>query len=270
MSASYDNYDPIGPCGLKSTPTQGRWGKLLSLIFLWFGLMGAGFEPLPAFGETGGRLFKDIKHTIAIDPGHGGPSVGSRGPLKTLEKTITLKLARMLTARLEKEYRVISTRNDDYRVDILNRSATANHFKADIFISLHAGGSFLHQPGGISIFYFNDETIKQTPPAEVEASASDKTEDTHLWDHIQAKHGASSKKLAQSILTALTEQKTAFKCKMGKAPLLVLEGADMPAILIEVGYLSNPSEEKALKDRRYTLALINGIAKGIDSFFKKP
>ena len=93
------------------------------------------------------------KKTIVLDPGHGGYDKGAQGPDGTFEKNVTMEFARVLAAKLEKTYKVVLTRTDDYLVDSLKRTAMANHLHADLFISIHTGGSFLHHARGISFYY---------------------------------------------------------------------------------------------------------------------
>jgi len=95
--------------------------------------------------------------TIAIDPGHGGDvDFGVKDPDGKLEKDMTLKLAEMIASDLGTRFNIILTRREDTELEIQERTAVANHFKADLFISIHAGGSFVHKTKGISICYFTD------------------------------------------------------------------------------------------------------------------
>jgi N-acetylmuramoyl-L-alanine amidase len=94
--------------------------------------------------------------TIVLDPGHGGHDQGARGSDGTLEKAVTLSLARRVAAGLNQNYRAVLTRTDDYGLDIPGRTAIANHEKAKIFISLHSGGSFLHQATQMSVYFFEE------------------------------------------------------------------------------------------------------------------
>ena len=121
------------------------------IILLLFMLLA---HPVITKAKSNKLHFSIQKKTIAIDPGHGGYDKGARGPDGTFEKTVTMELARVLALELEKTYNVILTRTDDYWIDILKRTAMANHLNADMFISIHTGGSFLHQASGISLYYY--------------------------------------------------------------------------------------------------------------------
>ena len=210
--------------------------------------------------------------TIVIDPGHGGYDKGAEGPDGTFEKNVTMEFARVLALELEKTYKVILTRTDDYWVDILGRTAMANHAKADMFISIHTGGSFLHQAGGISLYYYEKSS---TPALMLETESMEESKSSNLkelWSNIQDRHQRNSKVLTERILNSLKEkvgENVEHSAEIQGVPLMVLEGADMPAILIEIGYITNPKEEKSLNDIIELTFLAQKIKKGIDDFFEK-
>jgi len=206
--------------------------------------------------------------TIVIDPGHGGYEKGGEGPDGTFEKTVTLKFARVLAEELGRTYKTILTRTDDYWVDIPTRSATANHVDADMFISIHTGGSFLHQASGMSLYYYKI-TSKSTLTLEPNLSKEFKNDNTDIsWSNIQNRHQQSSKILAESVRDRIGKQ-SQYKPDIQGAPLMVLEGADMPAILIEIGYITNPVDEKSLHDIDVLTKIAKEIRNGIDDFFEK-
>ena len=207
------------------------------------------------------------KKIIVLDPGHGGHDKGAQGTNGTYEKTVSLKLAHIIAKELEVKYRVFLTRTDDYLLDIPGRINTANHLEADLFISIHSGGSFLHKASGIYIYYYNEisgiANILGNTILETIKSNNIQTQ----WHNIQNRHKTTSHVLAESVKNRINEHIEFAKCKVQSAPVLVLSGADMPAILIETGYISNPVEEKELKDIRVLFNLAKGISKGIEDFF---
>jgi N-acetylmuramoyl-L-alanine amidase len=216
--------------------------------------------------------FQFQEKTIVLDPGHGGYDKGAEGPDGTFEKNVTMEFARVLALELEKTYKVILTRTDDYWVDIPNRTATANHLNADMLISIHTGGSFLHQASGMSLYYYE----KNSAPAlmlETESMEESKNSNVNeLWSNIQSRHQNNSKVLAERILNSIKEkvgENVEYSADIQGAPLMVLEGADMPAVLIEIGYITNPIEEKSLNDIISLKFLAQKIKKGIDEFFEK-
>ena len=213
-------------------------------------------------------IVDDYQGVIVLDPGHGGDDKGAQGPEGTLEKDVTLNLARMLAVELGNRHKVILTRTDDYRMDIPDRSALANHEDAHLFISLHTGGSFFHQAGGMTLFYFKEPTGSAlTPDTEYSKTFNPSTQIP--WDKIQSRHKTTSSVLAELILKRINEQIIFNKSKVQGDPLMVLEGADMPAIVIEIGYITNPAEEKTLRDTNVLSKIAKGICNGIDDFFQK-
>ena len=213
-------------------------------------------------------LFEAFKSVIVIDPGHGGQDSGVRGPDGTLEKTVTLELARLIAAELEPEFKVVLTRTDDYGMDLDNRTAVANHLKADIFIAIHTGGSFVHSTTGTAIYYYQtnsspDATVKNQPP-----SAGQKRNKPILWENVQNSHVSRSRALA-GMIDGRLKAITADQSRIERAPLVVLQGAAMPAVLIEAGYLTNPAEEKNLRDQRYLMDLAKQIRLGIEDFLEQ-
>jgi len=224
------------------------------------------------FGATADGISKKPfprkhKGVVVIDPGHGGNEHGSRSADDVLEKAVTLSLARLIADRLEGECEVMLTRTDDYWLDIPKRTALANYQQADLFVSLHAGGSFVHSAGGTVIFYYEKhpelDLVKETPTLE-----SLSAEDTPLmsWNDIQDRYLTSSKKLAETMQAQIVKITQDPDSRIKGAPLSVLQGADMPAILIEIGYLTNPNEGKALSNPDFLALIAEAISKGVKSY----
>lgn len=206
------------------------------------------------------RLFPPAKkQTIVIDPGHGGNDTGARGAEGLREKTVTLKLARLLAAELEDRFEIILTRSDDYALDLSGRGAMANHAHAAVFISLHTGGSSRHQARGMTLFHGMD-------PLDSATFLLKKYSATDIWDCQQKKHREKSAALAEKIFNKLKTFGKDTPMRIQEASLLVLKGADMPAVLVEVGYLSNPEEETSLMSDTYLLELAKTLAGGIEEF----
>jgi N-acetylmuramoyl-L-alanine amidase len=232
------------------------------LISLLFFIMG----PVAGSGQP---ILKSGSPVVVIDPGHGGNDAGAKGPEGTLEKTVTLDLARLIVDRLATGYQVVLTRSDDYGLALAERTAVANRSAADIFISLHTGSSFISSISGSAVYFYQ-------PIAEsalmAEAQTPKTLTDSSLplsWDQIQIKYQTSSEKLAKLIQHEIDATRRSSTTKIQGAPLLVLEGADMPAVAIEIGNLSNPNEEKMLQDRQFLKQIARAIARGIDAFFNQ-
>lgn len=213
---------------------------------------------------------QEHKGIVVLDPGHGGNDNGSQSADGILEKAVTLNLARLIADKLKEDCKVVLTRTDDYWLDIPKRAALANYLQADLFISLHTGGSFLHSVGGTSIFYYEkhpQHALKEKTPT----LDSLKGDDPPLtsWNDIQDRYLTSSKKFADSMQAQIIKITQDPDSTIKFAPLSVLKGADMPAILIELGYLTNPNEGKALEDQKFLSLIAEAISKGIKSFLLK-
>lgn len=208
------------------------------------------------------QLFEAYRRVIVIDPGHGGDEPGAVGPDSASEKAVTLNLAQLLAAELQREYKVALTRSDDSTLDLDQRTALANHHQADLFISIHTGGSFVHHTSGMSIYHYQD--FSEAPPPH----KPDKNTPI-LWDRAQTRHLAKSRELAGLIGTRLGRLEAVEERRIQGAPLLLLQAANMPAVLIEIGYLTNPAEGKKLSDQRFLTDLAREIRRAIDEYFEQ-
>lgn len=214
-------------------------------------------------------LFDAFNPIIVLDPGHGGHEFGARGPDGTSEKAVALTLARKIAAELAREYKVQLTRTDDYHVELDNRAALANHLKADLFISIHTGGSFVHSTAGTLIYYYQDDS---EIPSDLGENSSFQGKDKNgpiLWQRVQNMYLKKSRTLAQMISARLSRVNSIKNSRTKGAPLTVLQSANMPAILIEIGYLTNPAEEKNLRDNRFLTDIAVEISRGIDEYFEQ-
>ena len=212
-------------------------------------------------------LFEKNMPVVAIDPGHGGTDTGAKGPNNTLEKTVTLNLAHILVQQLEARYRVVLTRNGDYGLDHSGRTAVANHAKADIFISLHTGSSFIQSINGSAVFFYQPFLESALSTENQAATPLQDNGPAVSWGMIQAKYRVTSERLAGQIQSRLSPLWQPQDIKVLGAPLLVLEGADMPAVAIEIGNLLNATAEKALGDPGFLSRIAEAIMGAIDAFF---
>lgn len=199
---------------------------------------------------------------VAIDPGHGGRDDGARGPTGLLEKTITLSMARQLVIELETEFQVTLTRSDDYHVDLYERTAIANHAKANLMVSLHTGAGFRHVFRGRMIYYH----AGRADEAESDNARTQSTQNG--WHQVQSRHLQASKTLAETIKRHLDALADGESCHIQAAPLVVLQGADMPAVLVEIGHITHPETEKTISQTEGMTLLVNTISQGIREFLK--
>jgi N-acetylmuramoyl-L-alanine amidase len=210
--------------------------------------------------------------TIVIDPGHGGSNIGAQGPAGTLEKQLTLQLARTLRSQLQSRLpvRVVLTRNEDAELPLDTRVAVANQQKADLFISLHLNASPGHSAQGAETYFLNlvasDERAAQA--ARDENAAGDPLTDLQLilWDLAQSHHMAESQRLAALIQEELNEALELRNRGVKQAPFRVLMGAAMPAVLVELGFLSNPREEERLLDPLYRSRLADALVDAVSRY----
>ncbi len=191
--------------------------------------------------------------TIAVDAGHGGEDTGARGAAGAIEKDIALSVARRLKAAVEARLglRVVMTREDDRVVPIENRSAVANNNKADLFVSLHANASFRPEVSGATVYvasFSQDDLSSEGMSAErlPVFGGGLRTIEVVPWNLAQIPHRAESDRFAQMIVDALGGRVALAARPVEHAPLRVLESANMPAVLLEMGYLTNAQQETAL------------------------
>ncbi len=206
-------------------------------------------------------LFPEQLTRIALDPGHGGSDIGAKGPTGQLEKTISLELARQLALRLEARHEVILTRSDDYNLAHRERAAIANQANANIFMGIHTGAAFLHGTNAMTIYYFDKPQSAEDLPNEAVGEG-----DQYRWDKAQILHKTASLELATALQKSLESMKGSVDCKIQAAPLIVLEGVNMPAILIEVGHITHPAAEKTLSSVQGLQALSKAIARGVEDY----
>jgi N-acetylmuramoyl-L-alanine amidase len=205
---------------------------------------------------------------VVLDPGHGGHDPGAVGPSGLAEKDVALVLAKKIKDALAGTYAAYLTRDGDYGLDIERRTAVANHFRADVFISLHAGGSLHHEAQGMAVFYYGAE-MAQGFSAEPAEPVGDGGQTLPPWDQIQLRHTAKSKRLADLLHNELLAGFNPMDRGIDRAPCFVLRGADMPAVLVEIGYVTHPAEEKVLKDPGFMSTVAEAVSQGIKAFFRQ-
>lgn len=211
-----------------------------------------------------------VQRVIVLDPGHGGHDLGAVGPSGLTEKVVTLSIARKIRDILSVSHEVHLTREDDYSMDVERRTELANHYRANVFISIHAGGAFGHKGRGTVIFYHRHRSTDLGSQAYGPNKNSwDIAEEPILWDNIQSKHTAKSELLAKLVHRHLLGKLSPEDIGVREAPLLVLEGADAPAILVEIAHVSHPAEEAELRKPEVISAAAEAISEAIKDYFRK-
>ena len=235
------------------------WAYLLVLGWIFYNSAPAGAVSLP----------DDLprQKVVVIDPGHGGDDLGAVGPSGLAEKAVTLSVAQKMREILSETCEVHLTRNGDFPVDLEDRTAVANHHRADVFVSLHAGGAFRHQGRGTVIFYYGHSRSLESFALEEHGGSLEINDEPTQWDEVQDKHGVRAQVLAGLVHRHLQEQISPVDIGTREAPCLVLRGADMPAVLVEIAHLSHPAEEADLRKPEVIAAAAQAICAAIEEFF---
>ena len=228
-----------------------------------------GPEPVP--GSRTAKL-----QTMVIDPGHGGDDNGARGPKGILEKQITLDVARRLKTAIETRLgvRVVMTREDDRGISLDERDAVANNSKADLFLSLHANAAPSSMVRGTEVYYLRldqagEEARRSAAATELVLPAvggDTRPIDVIPWDLAQAAHVDASSRFASMLEEELEKHGPMGPRPLQQAPMRVLSGANMPAALVEIAYLTNPEQEQRVQSAEFQAVLVQAIYDAIVRF----
>jgi N-acetylmuramoyl-L-alanine amidase len=219
-----------------------------------------------------------------LDPGHGGEDPGAIGRRGTREKDIVLVIARRLKDRFEEStnFRIALTRDADFFVPLNTRVQRARKLRADLFVSLHADAFVTPQANGSSVFVLSESGATSTAAkwlanrenesdliGGVNLSVKDGFLARTLLDLSQTAQINDSLKLGKMVLAGLGEVNRLHKSSVEQAGFAVLKAPDIPSILIETAFISNPDEEKRLRDAAYQQKMASAIAEGIKRYFAK-
>lgn len=227
---------------------------------------------------------KERPLVVVIDPGHGGEDPGAIGRRGTMEKDIVLKIAKKLKATLadDPRFRVALTRDGDYFVALNDRVARARKLKADLLVSVHADAFVQAQANGSSVFALSERGATSTAAkwlANKENNADliggvnlhvrDNVLARTLLDLSQTAQINDSIKLGKLVLAELGGINRLHKAQVEQAGFAVLKAPDVPSILIETAFISNPDEERKLREPKYQDKMAEAIADGIRNYFNK-
>lgn len=220
--------------------------------------------------------------TIVIDPGHGGRDPGAVGSHGTLEKVVTLAVARMLQNILNQSrgFRAVLTRNSDTFIPLRQRLAIAHNHKADMFISIHADAYRYKDAQGASVFALSQRgatsesarwLAEKENESELGQAIADKSEllRSVLIDLAQTATISASLEIGKLALEELSRITSLHTKRVEQAGFMVLKSPDIPSLLVEVGFISYYKEEEQLRDFRYQRALAAKLATGIKSYFMR-
>lgn len=213
---------------------------------------------------------------VVIDPGHGGPDTGANTAEGLQEKILTLAIAQKTEALLEKEgIRVVLTRSTDVQVPLIQRTAIANYNRADLFLSIHLNASPAPSARGTETYYLSRDATdlwatqlaaKENAAGQDTAAAPDGGLNLVLWELAQTSVIVESAALAEAVQQEFNTLLGTADRGVRQAPFVVLEGAQMPAILVEVAFLSNGEEAKRLADPAFQDQVAAALVKSILSF----
>jgi N-acetylmuramoyl-L-alanine amidase len=223
-----------------------------------------------------------LRGTVAVDAGHGGEDPGARGGSGAYEKDITLAIARKLKAKADADpqLRTVLIRDGDYFVPLHERVAKARAARADLFVSIHADAYVKPHARGSSVFALSERgatsaaarlLAKQENEADLIGGVNLNVKDQYLkqtlLDLSQTATINDSLKLGRAVLASLGEINTLHRGEIEQAGFAVLKAPDIPSILVETAFISNPEEERKLKDAAYQERMADAILAGIKRYF---
>jgi N-acetylmuramoyl-L-alanine amidase len=238
--------------------------------------------PSPPKATTGsnGKVMRMV--TIALDPGHGGEDPGATGASGVHEKDIVLAVAKRLKAKLEElpNFRVMLTRDADFFVPLGQRVEKARKVQADLFVSIHADAFIQASARGSSVFVLSEKGASSSAArwlandqnkadliGGVNLGTQDKQLASVLFDLSTTAQINDSMKLGKAVLSEIGGINRLHKGAVEQAGFAVLKAPDIPSILVETAFISNPEEEARLKDDTYQNQLADAITKGIKRYF---
>ncbi len=293
---------PAGTCSIKGIRTGVRAnGQLRVVLDLNEAVRSKSFSAGPN-GTYGDRLVIDLQRqgslqavkrasegyvrgreiVIAVDPGHGGHDPGAVGRARTKEKDVALAVGRLLASRIDAEpgMKAILVRKGDYYVDHRERTEIARRNKADLFVSIHADSIGDRRAKGASVYVLSlkgasDEAAKRLAQREnasglvggVSLADKDPVLASVLLDLSQNAALSASLDVGSKVIRELGKVGTIHRRKVQQAGLLVLKSPDVPSILVETNFISNPGEEKKLRSNAHQKRLASAILAGIRVYF---
>lgn len=221
-----------------------------------------------------------VVRKVVIDPGHGGENNGALGFNGVYEKTVTLETALKIKAELEKrtDAQVLLTRDTDRDVPLKRRIELANAQGADLFLSLHCNSSFSRTPSGIETFVLSDKaqdeesrrlSIAAVKPQGLYASANDAAAAAVVKEMMQFAAHRDARTFAWFLQPQMVRRTAASNRGVRELPIVVLRGAEMPAVTVEIGFVSNPVEAENLSSAAYQEKLAAGFVDAIVQYDRK-
>jgi len=267
---------------IRVTPKGGRGEGVLSVAFAPLGKKKVVAAPPVIEKKPPPKPRRDV--IVVIDPGHGGKDPGATGSKKTREKHVVLSIAKQLKTLIDKEpgMRAVLTRSGDYYIGLRERLDIARKHHADLFVSIHADAFAHPQAKGASVFALSQrgatseaarwlaEKENYSELGGVNLSDLDDQNDvirTVLLDLSQTATTTASLQMGSEVLKRLGAVTSLHTRKVEQARFVVLKSPDIPSVLVETGFISNPTEEKNLTSPKYQAQLTKAIFEGLKSYF---
>jgi N-acetylmuramoyl-L-alanine amidase len=234
--------------------------------------------PIPPAGKT------DRLIIVALDPGHGGEDPGAIGPGGTREKDVVLQIALRLRDRINQQpnMRAYLTRDADFFVPLHIRVQKARRVQADLFISIHADAFFTERPQGASVFALSDKGASSSAArwmadkensADLVGGVNVKVKDAQvqkaLLDMSTTAQISDSLKLGTAMLGEIGAVGKLHKPRVEQAGFAVLKAPDIPSVLVETAFISNPDEEAKLRSEAYQVQLADALMRGVNRYFAR-
>lgn len=249
--------------------------RMRSLKIYLIAIIAVAAASIPVFSMAGGTF------VVVLDPGHGGVDDGAKGSRGTREKDVVLRIAKKISDKLsdQRDIKVYMTRTTDDYVSLEKRTTLANSIKADIFVSIHANAARRKAARGVETFFLSmdssDDDARELALYENESGVKDKSEQLQTDDlnailrnlESNVAHRESSA-LAELVHSKVVPANAVDRRGVKQAPFMVLNGAAMPAVLVEVGFISNRADEKELASDIGQDKIAKSIADGILGFRK--
>ncbi|MFO1337969.1 MAG: N-acetylmuramoyl-L-alanine amidase [Burkholderiaceae bacterium] len=264
----------VGPGAAASAPPRGASAPLVTPA-----------PPAPPAPPTAAQRERMNRLVIvAIDPGHGGEDPGAVGPSGLKEKDVVLQVALQLRERLNTKpgMRAMLTRDADFFVPLQDRVAKARRVQADLFVSIHADAFFTPEARGASVFALSQTGASSSAArwmaqkenaADVVGGVNAATKDTQvlraLLDMSTTAQIKDSLRVGHEVLDRIGLVGRLHKDKVEQAGFAVLKAPDIPSILVETAFISNPEEEDKLRDPAYQRRLVEALFSGIERYFAK-
>lgn len=239
----------------------------------------------PAERSTARRADPNVNRlfTVVLDPGHGGEDPGAIGAAGSYEKNVTLSIARRLKRKIDAEpnMRAVLTRDGDYFVPLQQRVTRARRVRADLFVSIHADAFVKPEANGSSVYVLSERGASSTAArwlaqkendADLVGGVNLARQDGHiartLLDLSQTATINDSLKLGRAMLGEIGGINRLHKQDVEQAGFAVLKAPDIPSVLVETAFISNPQEERRLNDEAYQEKMANALLRGIRRYFE--